>query len=131
MTEAGFLFERDEGRRRVVITLRARATLDVWWTTVSTVVAANAWGDSVIYDMSAVASAPLLVNLPNLVQVVGQLTGTHGQPGPTAVVVAATDVDLWRQRLSDLFGDLLIIDVFSDVTSAQRWLDRVGRPATS
>jgi hypothetical protein len=131
MTEPGFLFERDEGRRRVVITLRARATMEVWWTTVSTVVAENAWGDSVIYDMSAVASAPLLVNLPNLVQIVRQLTSTHGQPGPTAVVVAENDVDLWRQRLAVVFGDSLIIDVFSDVTSAHRWLDRVGRPNAS
>jgi hypothetical protein len=124
--EAGFRLERDEQRRRLVITLSARATVEVWSAVVSTVIAGDAWGYPAIFDMSAVESTPLLVNLPNLAQIAEQLSRTHGRPDPVAVVVQEADVELWRQRLATVFGPLLTIEAFSDVAAAGRWLDRVG-----
>jgi hypothetical protein len=126
MTDAGFTFEHDETRRRVVITLSARATTEVWRTTISTFVSRDVWGQAVIYDMSAVDSAPLLVNLPNLARIVEELMITHGRPGPVAVVVAPAEVALWRQRISHVFRDFLTVEVFSDVASADAWLDQTA-----
>ena len=126
MTDAGFTFERDETRRRVVITLSARATTDVWRTTMSALVTRDAWGQAVIYDISAVDAAPLLVNLPNLGRIVHELIASHGRPGPGALVVGPADVGLWRQRLADVFRDVLTLEVFSDAPSAHAWLDQVA-----
>ena len=91
----------------------------------SALVSRNGWGQPVIYDISAVDSAPLLVNLPNLARIVRELMATHGQPGPGALVVVPADVGLWRQRLA-VFPDSLTLEVFSDVGSAHAWLDQMA-----
>src|SRR5688572_25125643 len=113
MTHPGFRFERDQERRRIVITLSANVTVGLWRTTVSTLVAENAWRDPLLYDMSAVDSTSLLLNLPNLVPVVADLTKTHGRRGAVAAVVPSSDLSVWRLRLPVLFRDFVEIDAFS------------------
>jgi hypothetical protein len=124
----GFKFERDANEQRIVITLSSRATVDVWWAAVSTLVAENVWRTPVIYDMSAVDSAPLLLNLPNLVRLVADLNKQHGSRGPVAVVVR--DVELWSGRLSGLFRHHLTVEAFGDVASAADWLDKQAKAGT-
>jgi hypothetical protein len=85
----------------------------------------DAWRDAVIYDMRAVESASLLLNLPNLVPVVAGVTATHGPQGPVAVLVCSSDCIVWRQRITKLFHPTVVIDAFSDVAAAHRWLDTV------
>jgi hypothetical protein len=124
MTNADFQFERDALRRRVAVTLSTKVTVDVWWASVSALMAEEPWPDPVVYDMSTVESAPLLLNLPNLVGVVEGLIHDHGAR-PVAVVVSEGDLPVWQQRLAALFSSLLPIAAFSSVTAAHEWLDRI------
>ena len=126
MIYPGFLFERDLERGRIVITLSTRATVDAWKTTMAALVAAHGWRDPVIYDMSGVESASLLLNLPNLVPIVADLIQTHGQRAAVAVIVTYRDLAVWRQRLSGLFDHLVTIEAFSDLAVAHAWLDSMG-----
>jgi hypothetical protein len=118
----GFRFERDERRRRVVVTLAARVTVDVWWASVSALVREGVWAEPVVYDMHAVESAPLLLNLPNLTRMVQGLVDMYGPRDPVAVVVGHDDLTLWRQRLS-AFDHVIAIDAFPSVEAAHEWLD--------
>lgn len=128
MTAAGFLFEHDPAKRRVVITLHARSTVDVWHAVVAALADANLWLEPVLYDMSAVDSAPLLLNLPNLVPVVADLHQAHGQRQAVAVIVRSHELAVWQQRLQP-FRPLLAIEAFADVQSAHAWLDGIAATA--
>ena len=121
----GFIFEHDSARRRVLITLYNKSTVEIWHAAVATIAAANVWRDPVIYDMSAVDSAPLLVNLPNLVPIVAGLHEAHGQREGVAVIVPSSELLLWQQRLEP-FRPLLAIEAFADVASAHAWLDGIA-----
>jgi hypothetical protein len=128
MTYPGFLLERDLQRGRIVITLSTRATVDAWKTTVAALVAANGWRDPLIYDMSAVESTSLLLNLPNLVPIVADLIQAHGRQAAVAVIVSYRELEVWRQRLSGLFDHLVTVEAFSDLAVAHSWLDSLHRP---
>jgi hypothetical protein len=123
MTDPGFRFERDERRGRVVITLSAEVTVDVWWASVWALVAEQVWRDPVVYDMSAADSMPLLLNLPDVAHLVQTLTAAHGRRDAVAIVVRHEDIEPWRQRLSPLFRNVVVIDVFPTLVAAHDWLD--------
>jgi hypothetical protein len=125
MIHPGFRLERHDGR--IVVTLTEKATVAGWYAAVCALIVENAWPEAVIYDMRAVESAALLLNLPNLVPVVKDLTGAYGRKGPIAALVCSSECSVWRQRLSTLFADLVSIDAFSDITTAQRWLDEIDQ----
>jgi hypothetical protein len=131
MAQPEFQFERDEQRGRIVVTLPARVTTDVWWTSVSALIDDHVWRDPVVYDMSAAETSPLLLNLPSLVKVVRRLTREHGPRGAVAVVVREGDLLDWRHRLAGLFEGLLDIAVFPSVPDAHAWLDRLDAVAGS
>jgi hypothetical protein len=118
-----FNVEHDQDRRRVVITLSAKATVAVWQATVSALVAADAWRAPLIYDMSAVESMPLLLNLPNVMPRVADLTKQHGPREALAAIVNPSNLEVWRNRLSRLFDGLVVVNAFSDLEMAHRWLD--------
>ena len=131
VADPGFRVERDEQRRRIEVTLSAKVTVDAWMAAVASVIAQNAWRDPAVFDMSAVESTSLLLNLPNLVPVVADLTKTHGRRQAVAVIVREAERPTWQQRLSRLFRDLLLVEAFSDLASAHRWLTQMERePAT-
>jgi hypothetical protein len=48
MANPAFRLERDEERRRIVITLSARSNGDVWTAAVAAVIVENAWRDPAI-----------------------------------------------------------------------------------
>jgi hypothetical protein len=123
MMRRPFSLEHDQERRRVVITLSAKATVAVWQATVSALVAADAWHAPLIYDMSAVESTPLLLNLPNVVSRVADLTTQHGPRDALVAIVHPSNLDMWRNRLSRLFNGLVVVNAFSDLEMAHRWLD--------
>jgi hypothetical protein len=129
MTHAGFQVDHDQERRRVTVTLSTKSTVDVWRRAVSALVTENTWQMAVIYDMSSVETAPLLLNVPNLVAIVAELTKTYGRREAVAVIVLENELDLWRQRLSGVFGDLLAVEAFSDLVSAHAWLDAQRPPS--
>jgi hypothetical protein len=126
MADAGFLFERDAQRGRVVISLTSKATLDLWRASVLALVANHVWAEPVVYDMSAVESTPLLLNLPNLAPIVREITQAHGPRGPVAVVVREGEAALWQQRLSGLFDGVVNVAAFGSVAAAHAWLDRAA-----
>lgn len=123
MIHPGFRLERHDGR--IVITLTEKATVAGWYAAVCALIVENAWRDAVIYDMRAVESAALLLNLPNLVPIVADLTSAYGRKGPVAAVVGDSDQTVWRERLR-LFNHLVLIDAFSDIAMAHQWLDAIG-----
>jgi hypothetical protein len=131
MAQSGFRLDYDEGRQRVVITLRDRATVGLWRRSVSALIDAHAWSEPIVYDMSRVEATPLLLNLPNLVPAMERLTQAHGQRAPVAVVVRGSELELWRQRLDTLFDRLVLVEVFADLESAHAWLDRTSPETTA
>ena len=88
----------------------------------SALVREGVWAEPVVYDMHAVESAPLLLNLPNVTRMVQSLVELYGPREPVAVVVGNDDLTLWRQRLS-AFHHLIAIDAFPTVEAAHAWLD--------
>jgi hypothetical protein len=131
MTKPGFRVERDTSRQRIVLTLSEKATVPLWWATVSTLIDEQAWREPLIYDMSGVESAALLLNLPNLVPLVADLARLHGPRGAVAAVVRGTEVEVWRQRLSTLFDAIVVVEAFPDITTAHDWLDRMEAAPTA
>jgi hypothetical protein len=124
----GFRLHRHDGR--IVVTLTEKATVAGWYAVVCVLIAEDAWRAPVIYDMRQVESAALLLNLPNLVPVVTDLTAAYGRKGPIAALVCSSECSVWRQRLSTLSNHLLAIDAFSDITTAQRWLDEIDQQSS-
>lgn len=124
---SGFRLQHDRHRGRVVITLTEKATLAGWCSAVAALIDEDAWQHTVVYDMSAVESASLYLNLPNLVPTLSYLTAVYGRKGPVAAVVGSDESSQWRLRLQSLFKHLLVSNAFSDVEAAHHWLDQVDQ----
>jgi hypothetical protein len=117
-------YERDDGKRRIVVTSAGAVTLDDALAIIDRQAAEGAWSYGVLYDARAALEAPTPAHLHQLVLRVGLLTTRHGPRGPVAFVVRHPALSTMAARYARL-GDLTALDVrlFTTVSEAEHWLD--------
>jgi hypothetical protein len=118
-------YNRDDDRKRIVITTDAHVTLDDLIGVIERQAADGAWRYGVLYDARARANDPTLEDVHQIVLRVGALTTSRGPRGPVAIV--ATNPRLFKMsRVYATLGKLTALDaaVFTTIAEAEQWLER-------
>ncbi len=117
-------YERDDVRRRIVVTITGEAhTADVLGV-IERQVADNAWRYAMLYDSREDTSAPSSGDLRAVVDVVGRHIAQLGPRGPVAIVTSHP-MNYGMARMYATFGEpvRLNVEVFRDIADAEAWLD--------
>jgi hypothetical protein len=120
-------YERDDRKRRIVVTSAGAVTLADALSVIDRQAAESAWTYSVLYDTRASLDLPTPADLHQLLLRVGVLTTKHGPRGPVAFVVldpALSKIASRYARMSDLTA--LDVRLFTSVSDAEHWLDEQG-----
>ena len=117
-------YERDDRRRRIVVTTTGIVTLSDVLAIVDRQAGEGAWPYGVLHDARTSDDVPSTTDLVTLVRHVGTLTTRHGPRGPVAFVVAQSALARMGRRYASL-GELtsLHVNVFTTIEDAERWLD--------
>jgi hypothetical protein len=118
-------FERDDARRRIVVTAAGEFTFDAWRETVDRQVAEGVWDYPVLQDARELTEpGPRTSVIQRMADYVRELTQRHGRRGPVAILVARSDVMFGNGRMySQLTESAIDVEVFDDYDAADLWLD--------
>jgi hypothetical protein len=117
-------YERDDRKRRVVVTSVGPVTLAEALAIIDRQAAEGAWSYGVLYDTRGTSDAPTTADLHQLVLRVGALTLKHGPRGRVALVTSDPTLSKMGRRYASL-ADLTALDVrlFTTLGEAETWLD--------
>jgi hypothetical protein len=113
------VFERDDERRRITVTLTGPVLLAELNANLERLAADGVWDYAVLYDGRMATTALSVDETRRLVQVVRELTARHGARGPVALVMA-TEAARMYSMLAEGAG--LTSEVFHDFVAAEAWL---------
>jgi hypothetical protein len=124
MTEAHLIYERDDVRRQITVTITGPALLADLASVVERQAADGTWRYAVLYD-ECMGTASLSVSATRaLLTVVDRVTRAHGPRGAVAFVCGA-DEKFGMARMYSILGERQGLDshVFHNVADAEAWLD--------
>lgn len=110
--------------------VHAPMTLEVWRHAALRQVWAGAWRHAALFNVLDAEDVPLLAEPDALARLEDELREKRGIRGPVALVVSERLYDRaleWALGLTN--GLSFSLEVFTDVTTAQLWLDGATRPA--
>lgn len=118
--------ERDDQRRRVVVTITDPWSVEEVAVTMDRQVSDQTWPWSVLYDLQRSSWLPNEADLLWLVKRGQQQVVRHGPRGPVAVVMGTRPgADATLQKYAD-YSELrmeVTIALFQDAVAAHHWLD--------
>jgi hypothetical protein len=117
-------YERDDQRRRIVLTATGLVTRDEVIAQINRQIAEDAWKYGVLYDIRGGVQLPKTSDVIDFVELVRGLVARHGPRGPVAIV---TDVPANEQR-ARMYVSLTepsrsTVAYFNNIDDAGRWLD--------
>ena len=115
-------YERDDVRRRVVITVQGALQTSDMLAAIERQRAENTWSYATLFDLRRVAGHPTVAELRDLMSQASVHPMAAGRPGPIALL--ATEVILYNRLCvyAALTQGKLTLEVFRDVDEADRWL---------
>jgi hypothetical protein len=123
-------YERDDERRRIVVTTIGDVSLDDLMAVVERQASEGTWHYGVLYDSRLVSSVATQAEVRAGLKRVHTLSRTHGRRGPVAFVTAMPAAFGMVRMYSTLAGQLeQMVEVFRDIGDAERWLGAHTEPA--
>jgi hypothetical protein len=118
-----FQFTRDDGRRRVRVTLNRTLGAAELISIVDRQVEENAWTYGTLYDLRLIDIAIDRRSAIEVAEHVQTLAEQHGRRGPVAFVTRKVDVVAAGHAYAlDSTRQGRAVDVFWDIDDAERWL---------
>ena len=123
-------YERDDERRRIVVTTIGIVGLDDMLAVVERQATDGTWQYGVLYDSRRVTSVASQTDVRAGLKHVETLSREHGRRGPVAFVTTMPAAFGMVRMYSTLAGQLhQAVEVFRDIGDAERWLaDRLSPP---
>jgi hypothetical protein len=116
-------YDRDDERRRMVITVAGAFDLAATLAMVAHVAADAAWSYAILYDTRELTSVPTMMELQMIVDRV-QTAAAHQPRGPVAVVAPDAAVNAMGQVYARRQDGKVKVAVFQTLDEGRRWLDR-------
>ena len=118
------VYERDDERRRITVTMTGPAVLSELIANLEHLAAEGVWRYAVMYDGQLVTTPLSIEDTRTMVLVVRQLTALYGARGPVALVMTTTAALLEMARMYSMLaeGSGLTSEVFHDFAAAEAWL---------
>ena len=124
-------YERDDERRRIVVTTVGIVGLDDMLAVVDRQASEGTWHYSMMYDSRRVASVASPTDVRVGLKHVEGLSRTHGRRGPVAFVTTVPAAFGMVRMYSALAGrQHQMVEVFRDIGDAERWLAAHADPTT-
>jgi hypothetical protein len=123
-------YERDDKRRRIVVTTIGIVGLDDMLAVVDRQANEGTWEYGILYDSRRVASVASQTDVRAGLRHVELLSRTHGRRGPVAFVTTMPAAYGMVRMYSTLSGqNHQAVEVFRDIGDAERWLAAHTGPA--
>jgi hypothetical protein len=121
-------YERDDVRRRVVITVQGAIQTSDMLTAIERQRAEDTWNYGTLFDLRRVAGHPTVAELRDLMSQASVHPIAAGRPGPIALL--ATEPSLYNRlcTYAALTQGTLTLEVFRDVDDADHWLATHASP---
>jgi hypothetical protein len=117
-------YQRDDKRRRIVVTTIGIVGLDDMLAVVDRQANEGTWQYGILYDSRRVASVASQTDVRAGVRHVEALSRTHGRRGPVAFVTTMPAAYGMVRMYSTLAGQVQqAVEVFCDIGDAERWLE--------
>jgi len=117
-------YQRDDERRRVVVTTIGIVGLDDLLAVVDRQAADGLWAYGMLYDSRRVTSVASQTDVRTGIKHVETLSRAHGLRGPVAFVTTVPAAFGMVRMYSTLAGQLhQAVEVFRDIGDAERWLE--------
>jgi hypothetical protein len=121
-------YERDDARRRVVVTVEGAFETRDMFTVIARQRAEDTWSYGLLYDLRRMKGRPTFQELRDILSQAATPQANERRRGPVAVLatdpivygVACTYAALGREKLT--------VQVFRDVDDADRWLEAETSP---
>src|SRR3954452_11433843 len=125
-------YERDDQRRRIIVTAAGTLTRDEMLAVVERQAREGTWGYGLLYDSRRMTNSGTAADVRVGLRHVEALSRTHGERGPVAFVTTMpASYDMIR-LYSTLAGQRhQPVEVFRDVGDAERWLTIHTQPTTA
>jgi len=123
-------YERDDERRRIVVTTIGIVGVDDLLAVVDRQANDGTWQYGMLYDSRRVTSVASQTDVRAGLKHVDVLSRVHGRRGPVAFVTTMPAAFGMVRMYSTLAGQLhQAVEVFRDIGDAERWLaDRLNAP---
>ncbi len=122
-------YQRDDKRRRIVVTTIGIVGLDDMLAVVDRQANEGTWQYGILYDSRRVASVASQTDVRAGVRHVEALSRTHGRRGPVAFVTTMPAAYGMVRMYSTLVGQAQqAVEVFRDIGDAERWLASQTEP---
>jgi hypothetical protein len=120
-------YERDDARRRVVITFPGNYETADGLAAIERHHAEGVWSYGVLYDLRLLKGYPAVADLKAYMERDAQRPVDESKPrGPVAIVTADPNVYAIACTYAALGRSTMTIEVFRDWSEAQTWLDDCG-----
>lgn len=118
-------YNRDDARRRLIVTVTGPYDLDSALTMVDHIAADDAWSYGILYDTRELTGAPTMTELQMIIDRVQIMAGRQPR-GPVAVVAPAAAVHEIGQMYARRQDGKINIAVFRTLEEGRQWLDGLG-----
>jgi hypothetical protein len=118
-------YERDDGRRRITVTLAGVVTLEELLAIVDRQASEGTWSYGMFYDARHVTKerAGTPDEVRRVIHHVSARTADHGPRGPVAIVTdSPADYAMLRSYSTLSARESIAVEVFRDPGDAERWL---------
>ncbi len=116
-------YERDDARRRIIVTTIGDVGLDDMLAVVDRQASEGTWQYGILYDSRRVASVATQSEVRTGLRYVDTLSRTQGRRGPVAFVTTMPAAYGMVRMYSTLAGQLhQAVEAFRDIGDAERWL---------
>ena len=116
-------YERDEVRRRVVVTVEGLFETDDMFAIMARQRAEHTWTYGILYDLRGMTGEPTVTDLRQILSEAAELRQGEGPRGPVALL--ATAIALYGRLCTYAAlgrSTTLSIEVFRDRSEAEQWL---------
>jgi hypothetical protein len=123
-------YQRDDARRRIVVTVEGNVSAAEALAVVSRQLADGAWSYGILYDARNDTSQPSTADVRSIVEYVGRCIVQHGPRGPVAIVTRSPSTYGMSRMYSTLGEPVnLTVEVFREIEAAEAWLESQTSPA--
>jgi len=123
-------YERDDERRRIVVTTVGTVGYEEVMAVVDRQAAEGTWQYGMLYDSRQVSTVASQADVRMGLKHVETLSRAYGQRGPVAFVTTMPAAYGMVRMYSILAGQLhQVVEVFRDIGDAERWIEAHTEPA--
>jgi hypothetical protein len=116
-------YERDDGRRRIIVTTVGEVTVDEMLAVVDRQAREGTWRYGMLYDSRRLSTIASPTDVRVGLRHVEKLSTEHGPRGPVAFVTTVPAAYGMVRMYSTLGGQQqLTVEAFRDIGDAERWL---------